>query len=133
MNSACFFACVQPAAPYNDCMLKLYHATPARNLPSILKRGLLKRKATGKRKAVWAVPVSGIPWACMHVAWKHKCPITEVVVLEFTVPAEQVRFMPQQLGYIERDVPPESFGTIQTFALVARTGGVDGRATRRGS
>lgn len=112
----------------------MYHATPAENLPSILRRGLLKARSKGRLKAVWAVPAAGIPWACMHVAWKHGVPITDVVVIEMDVPKSWLRRSQRNLYWMPCDVSPERFGGMSTFALVARRGkhasGSNGRKPR---
>jgi hypothetical protein len=113
-------------------MATLYHATPSENLPSILKSGLLCSKSKGALKAVWAVQRQGIAWACMHVAFRHSVPITDVVVLAIDVPKVWLRRSQKNLYYIPRDIGLECFGAMQTFALVAkrRKASVNGRKRR---
>lgn len=72
-------------------MPTLRHATPRKNLPSILKDGLLTARSQGRLPAVWVHSASLSPWALMHVARRHDCPAEDVVVLEVLVPRTWLR------------------------------------------
>jgi hypothetical protein len=49
----------------------LRHATPARNVPSILARGLLCSRSQGKLKAVWLHSPAASSWATLHTVKRH--------------------------------------------------------------
>jgi hypothetical protein len=69
----------------------LKHASPARNVPSILANGLLIAKARGRRKAVWLHSPSRTSWATAHVAGRHEVPEADVVILTVHVPRRWLR------------------------------------------
>ena len=49
----------------------LRHATLARNVNSILQRGLLCRKSKGRLKVVWLHSRSRSHWALSHTVGRH--------------------------------------------------------------
>ena len=51
--------------------MKLRHATPARNLASILQRGLLTRKRKGRLPVVWLHAPGKTSWAQLHTVKRH--------------------------------------------------------------
>ena len=64
----------------------LYHATPRRNLESILATGLQPQRAQGKIKGVWMHTASKTPWAILHTIKRHKLnSFDEVVILKCKV------------------------------------------------
>jgi hypothetical protein len=72
--------------------LTLFHISPARNRPSIDRKGLLPEKATGKERSVWLVTRTMIPWALAHTATKTgKGPITRLAVYRVEVSRAQIR------------------------------------------
>jgi hypothetical protein len=97
----------------------LNHATFRGKLSSILKRGLLKAKSTGKRMAVWLCTSANAPWAALHVAARHGGSIRSVVVLEVDVPRSWLRRHRGGLFYVPRDIPPERIRGIATFGRLA--------------
>jgi hypothetical protein len=46
-------------------------ATPARNLPGILRAGLLTAKSRGRLAAVWLCSAAKSSWAVLHVIRRH--------------------------------------------------------------
>ena len=64
----------------------LRHATPRRNLASILGRGLLCSKSQGKLPVVWLHSPTATPWAALHVVKRHGGRVEGVVILEVEVP-----------------------------------------------
>jgi hypothetical protein len=100
-------------------MAILTHATFARNLGSIARRGLLCCKSTGKRAAVWLVRGADAAWAAMHVVGRHGGRIENVVVLEVEVPQSWLRRHRAGLFYVVQDVPPERIRGISAFRRLA--------------
>lgn len=98
----------------------LYHATTAERLPSIIRKGLLTSKSTGTRKVVWCCRQKLVPWACMHVANRHKATIKDVVVIVFKAVRKALRHHGKGLWYSTESIPPESIQQVLTFALVSR-------------
>lgn len=88
--------------------MKLWHATPSRNLASIRKRWLLTAKSKGRLAVVWLHAPSRSPWAVLHTMRRHAC--TAVTVIEISVPRSWLTRSKAGLWYSNRDVPP---GRIQ--------------------
>jgi hypothetical protein len=63
----------------------LRHATAARNLPGIIKAGLLTSKSQGKLLDVWLHSPSCSAWAGWHTVRRHGGRIEGVVILEIDV------------------------------------------------
>lgn len=71
--------------------MRLYHATPIKNLASIQAKGLDPNLATGKEKLIWLHTASRKLWALQHTAKRHKCDITEVAIIGIDVPRSKLR------------------------------------------
>ena len=84
--------------------MRLFHATPRRNLASILKRGLLTSKSKGKRPVVWLHTHSHRDWATLHTRKRHET--REVAILSVDVPHQTIRRAGRGLWYCSVDVPP---------------------------
>ena len=69
----------------------LYHATPRRNLESILATGLQPNLASGKIKGVWLHTASKTPWAILHTIKRHRLnSFDEVVILKCKIPRSRL-------------------------------------------
>jgi hypothetical protein len=99
----------------------LFHATPARNLNSILRGGLLTSKSRGKLPAVWLVSPSKSSWAVLHVIKRHGGRVESTVVLEVDVPRSWLRRSRKGLRYTLQDVPPERIQRVLCFSELAGT------------
>jgi hypothetical protein len=99
----------------------LRHATPVRNLPSILKAGLLCSKSQGRLPVVWFASAAKTWWAIAHVVRRHGGRIEQVVVLEVNVPRSWLRRSRRGLWYSVRDVSPQRIRRVITFAELSRS------------
>src|SRR5215217_5420578 len=99
----------------------LRHATPARNLNSILHSGLLTSYAKGKLPAVWLTAPSRSSWAVLHVVKRHGGRVETTVVLEVDVPRGWLRRSRKGLWYCPRDIPPGRIQRVLAFAELAGT------------
>jgi hypothetical protein len=99
----------------------LRHATPARNLPGIIKAGLLTSKSQGKLPVVWVCCRAKTAWAALHTIKRHGVRAEHVVILELDVPRRWLRRSKRGLGYSPRDIPPERLRGVVTFAALARS------------
>ena len=97
----------------------LRHATPARNLASILRAGLLTSKSRGKLAAVWLCSPNKSSWATLHVVKRHGGRVETTVVLEVDVPRGWLRRSRGGLWYTTRDVPPERIRRVLSFGELA--------------
>lgn len=97
----------------------LRHATPARNLPGILRRGLLRAKSRGRRKVVWLHAPAASGWALLHTVKRHGGRVEGVAIVEAEVPRAWLRRNRRGLWFSVRDVPPERFRRVVTFAELA--------------
>jgi hypothetical protein len=102
----------------------LRHATLARNLPGIIKAGLLTAKSKGKLPAVWLCSAARSHWATGHVVRRHGGRIESVVVLEIEVPRSWLKRhggAAKGLWYSPRDIPPQYIRGIITFGELSRS------------
>ena len=100
--------------------MRLRHATPSRNLPSILKRGLLCRKSRGRLPVVWLHAPGKTSWALLHTVKRHSGRVEDVIVFEVNVPARWLRHSPRRgLWYVRRDVPPGRLRRLLHFNELA--------------
>jgi hypothetical protein len=103
----------------------LRHATPARNLTSILRGGLLTSKSQGKLPVVWLCSPAKSSWAVLHVIKRHGGKVETTVVLEVDVPRSWLRRSRRGLRFCVRDVPPERIQKVLCFSELAG-GSTDG-------
>src|SRR5437588_9598433 len=75
----------------NGRTLLVRHATPARNLPSIQRDGLLTSKSQGRLAVVWLHALNKTPWATLHTVKRHGGRIESVAVIEANVPRSWLR------------------------------------------
>ena len=99
----------------------LRHATLARNLPGIIKAGLLTSKSRGKLPAVWLHSPSCPAWARWHTVRRHGGRIEHVVIIEVDLPRRWLRRSKKGLWYCPRDIPPGRILGAVTFAALARS------------
>jgi hypothetical protein len=97
----------------------LRHATPARNLNSILRAGLLTSRSEGKLPVVWLCSPAKSSWAVLHAIRRHGGKVESTVVLEVDVPRRWLRRSRRRLWYCPRDVPPERVRRVLCFAELA--------------
>ena len=98
----------------------LRHATLARNLPGIVKAGLLTSESQGKRPVVWVCCRAKTAWAALHTIKRHGGRIENVVILELVIPRRWLRRWKKGLWYCPRDIPPERIRGVVTFGALAR-------------
>jgi hypothetical protein len=97
----------------------LRHATPARNLTSILRAGLLCSKSQGKLPAVWVCSPARSWWAVLHVVRRHGGRVENTVVLELDIPRPWLRRNRKGLYFVPRDVPADRLRRVLTFQEMA--------------
>jgi hypothetical protein len=98
----------------------LRHATLARNLPSILRAGLLCSKSRGKLPVVWLHTPAKSAWATLHTVRRHGGRVESVVLIELDVPHGWLRRSSRKrLWYCPRDIPPDRIRHVFTFGEVA--------------
>ena len=95
------------------------HATPARNLNSILRGGLLCSKSQGKLPVVWVCSPARSSWAVLHVIRRHGGRVESTVVLEVDVPRSWLRRSRKGLWFCPRDIPPGHIKRALCFAELA--------------
>lgn len=113
--------------------MKLYHATPRRNLGSIMIRGLLCSKSRGKRPAVWLAAMAKAPWAVLHVIKRHAVRAESVVILEVEVPRSWLRRSRKRLWFCSRDLPASRFRRVIGFDELAGVSLDDGNSGQQHS
>ena len=93
--------------------MKLRHATPARNVASIRRQGLLTAKSKGRLPVVWLHAANRSAWAVLHTMKRHNS--KNVTVVEINVPRAWLTRSKAGLWYTNRDVPPGRI--LQTIAV----------------
>ena len=71
--------------------MRLYHATPKHNLESIKAEGLDPNRSQCKKKEVWLHTKSRREWAILHTVARHKCDISEVIIIAVDVPRSKLK------------------------------------------
>jgi hypothetical protein len=98
----------------------LRHATPARNLTSILRSGLLTSCSKGKLPAVWLVAPSRTTWGMLHAVKRHGGRVETTVVLEVDVPRSWLRRSSRKRVWCTlRDIPPDRIKRVLCFSELA--------------
>jgi hypothetical protein len=88
--------------------MKPRHATPARNLRSIRKRGLLTAQSQCKQPVIWLHAANRSAWAVLHTMTRHDS--NNVVVVEVAVPRSWLTRSRSGLWFCDRDIPPGRLG-----------------------
>jgi hypothetical protein len=100
----------------------LRHATPARNLNSILRAGLLCSKSQGKLPVVWLCSPCKSFWALLHTLKRHGGRAESTVIIEVSVPRRWLRRSARKrLWCCARDIRPERIKGVLTFQEMAGT------------
>jgi hypothetical protein len=100
--------------------MRLRHATLARNLPGIVRAGLLTSKSQGRLPAVWFACPSASRWAVLRVVKRHGGRVESVVILEVDVPRRWLRRSARKRLWCSlRDIPPERIKRVFTFQEMA--------------
>jgi hypothetical protein len=97
----------------------LRQATPAKNLSSIGKAGLLCSKSQGRLPVVWLYVPSKSAWAMLHTVKWHGGRIEAVAVIELNVPRRWLRKSRRGLWFCRRDFAPHRFRGMVNFAELA--------------
>ena len=97
----------------------LRHATPARNLSSILRSGLLCSYSRGRLPVVWACAPARSSWAVLYAIRRHGGRAEAVVILLVDVPRAWLRKNRKGLWYSVRDISPDRIRRVLSFAELA--------------
>ena len=89
----------------------LYHATTAKNLKSILNKGLLtsKTKPDAKLKGVWLHSFSDRFWATLHIQKRHSVHLDKVIIITVSVRKKDLRRYRKGIYVSKCDISPENF------------------------
>jgi hypothetical protein len=92
--------------------MRLYHATTEANLASIFTSGLLVEKADPKAqmKAIWLHTPSKSAWAILHTMYRHKVPLSEVIVIPVDITQSKVRRLLRGLWYTNQNIELRRLG-----------------------
>src|SRR5262249_48661252 len=111
-----------PRAPLRRAHpLLLRHATPARNLNSILRRGLPCSRSRGRLPVVWLHTPGRSAWAVPHTVRRHGGRADAVVIVELEVPRRWLRRSRKGLWCCTRDVPAARIRGLIDCGQVAGT------------
>ena len=110
--------------------MRIRHATPRRNLPAILRQGLLCSKSRGKLKVVWLHSPTATPWAAIHTVRRHGGRVEGVVILEVDVPRSWLRRNRRRLWYSTLDIPAGRIRRVIDFGELSASPVADEWAPR---
>ena len=99
--------------------MRLRHATPARNLNSILRRGLLCSRSRGRLPVVWLHAPRRSAWPVLHTVRRHGGRAEAVVIIEVEAPRRWLRRSRKGLWCCTRDVLPDCFRGLLDLQQVA--------------
>ncbi len=111
----------RPAERLDRHNVTLRHATPWRNLESILRHGLLTAMSRGALKAVWLHAAGRSEWAVIHTVPRHGGRIEDVVILEVSVPRVWLKRHGGSVKGIWRstlDIPPACINRTIGFGAI---------------
>jgi hypothetical protein len=97
------------------------HTTLARSLASCVRRGLLCARSQGRLLAVWVHSPHMTEWAILHTCGRHRAVPSATITIEMSVPRSWLRSKGHGLWWCVRDIPPERFGRVLSYSLVARS------------
>lgn len=92
--------------------MMVYHATPSKNVDSILSQGLLLRCARSGARRVWFHSFAGRSWSVSHVSKRHGVERDEVVVMKVHVPDHWLTRFSEVVFWCNRDVPPAHIESV---------------------
>jgi hypothetical protein len=96
-----------------------YHATPTRNLPSILEVGLDPAYARGRLRVVWLHSRGRRAWAIPHVAERHNVPVEAVSIITVRVPRSWLVRRKRGVWTCRDLIRPRFLVAVNPFAHVA--------------
>ena len=99
--------------------MRLHHATLRKNLPLILRGGLLTSRSQGKLPAVWVHAKGKSSWATIHTVERHGGRVEEVVLIEVEVPRSWLRRHFRGLWACFEEIRPERFKRLIGFEQLA--------------
>ena len=86
-------------------MIRLYHTTHLKLLPSILRRGLETRRDRRGHGRIWLHTYSQTIWAVRHLAGAHKWHLDEMWTLRVERPRYLITRNRRGIWYTEEDIP----------------------------
>jgi hypothetical protein len=93
----------------------LLHATEVRNVPSVKKYGLLCRKATRKRRAVWLANENEEKRAAGHCAANRHCAPDDIAIFTVEIPVSWIRGFRWGFWYCEHDIPASMLRSVKRY------------------
>ena len=100
-------------------LIRIRHASPTQNLPSILCTGLDPARSRSRFAAVWLHTASRSRWALPHVASRHAVPAPAVSLVTVLVPRSWLSRRSAGVWYCRRPIPPANIVSVNPFACLA--------------
>jgi len=91
----------------------LYHVSPGRNYASILKNGVLMRKARGPFARIWLCTADRLIWALDHVSAHHGLASPQMCVFEVTVARRKIRRYRRGVYLCKTDIRPDQITVVR--------------------
>jgi hypothetical protein len=99
--------------------IKVFHATPTKNLRSILRTGLDPDRSQGAQMLVWLHSSSKSPWAVLHTAKRHHVPAEEISLVTLKLPRSWLRRRQSGIWTCNQLIGPEHIISVNPWAYAA--------------
>lgn len=100
-------------------LITLRHATPRRNLPSILATGLDPARHLCSRPEVWLHSPSRSAWAILHTSQRHLVPAGDIAIVTVSVPRSSLVRRRRSIWTVAALIPPSRIVAVNPRAALA--------------
>ena len=103
---------------YTVCMrYYMYHVTPRRNVPQIMREGLLVKHAKGKTKGIWLAHALRLPWLVCHISRHQKTRQEDLSILVVEVTDLPLRQIRQGIKVVSQDITTNQICDVLYYAI----------------
>ncbi len=102
--------------------LTMRHATPRRNLPSILSGGIDPKYHMCVRPEVWLHSACKTAWAILHTGQRHQVSTGDIAVVTVRVPRQWLVRRRRCVWTVDCRIPPAFIVSVNPRAALAEAG-----------
>ena len=110
-----------------------YHATPKRNLDSIMMHGICTHYAQGKRPLTWIHSITKREWSIIHTMQRHNIKIEDLTILMIDIPRSwTTRTKWKGIYTVSRHIPIDRISYVDSTQEILREFGFIGYTKQDG-